>query len=373
MKRPFIYFFSIISFLNTISQKALAQSSSDKATAKSTAEQAIKKVDKGDIDDGILMLKQSAKLDPDNYDYPYEIAYAYYQVKDYNNALVYAKQVIAYPNTSDLCYELLGNIFDDMKDSINSVKAYEAGLKKYPMSGRLYLELGVHYALMEQYQKAMNNYEKGIEVAPEFPSNYYRAAQLFLLYTNEQVWGMLYGELFMNLERSGDRNRNMSKLLFETYKNQITKENDTSIHISFTKQGNIIEVDPKDLKHNRIKFPFSSTVYEMLLIPPAAVVMTGKTLDLEGMCTIRNEFIKAYYEKDYIKEYPIVLFDYQNKVKKAGHFDAYNHWLLASGDMNAFEKWKDKNNTEWDAFVKWYNNNPIQLNRENEFLRTDYR
>lgn len=352
MKRSFIYFFSVALFLNAFLQKALGQSSADKATAKSTAEAAIKKVDKGDIDDGILMLKQSAKLDPDNYDYPYEIAYAYYQVKDYNNAMVYAKKVIAYPNTSDLCYELLGNIYDDLKDSVNCVKAYEAGLRKYPTSGRLYLELGVHYALVEQYQKAMNNYEKGIEVAPEFPSNYYRAAQLFLLYTNEQVWGMLYGELFMNLERSGDRNRDMSKLLYETYRKQIQKENDTSFHISFTKQGNVIEVDVKELKSKHFKLPFSSSVYEALLAAPAAVVMTNKELDLEGMCTIRDEFIKEYYEKDLIKDYPIVLFAYQNKIKKAGHFDAYNHWLLASGDMNAFEKWKDKKFRQMGRFCE---------------------
>ena len=59
-----------------------------------------------------------------------------------------------------------------------------------PTSGKLYLELGGMYLHTKEYDKAISYYEKGIDVEPGYPSNYYRLAKIFLN-SDEEVWGMI--------------------------------------------------------------------------------------------------------------------------------------------------------------------------------------
>jgi hypothetical protein len=72
------------------------------------------------------------------------------------------------------------------------------------------------------------------------------------------------------------------------------------------------------------------------------------------------------------KEYPNVLFTYQNTISESGNMEAYNHWLLIKGDDDAFNTWKAANETKWDSFVKWYMANPIKLDDTNHFYRAQY-
>ncbi len=44
------------------------------------------------------------------------------------------------------------------------------------------------------------------------------------------------------------------------------------------------------------------------------------------------------------------------EILDAGHYEAYNHWLLLKGDEDAFSKWQSANEDKWDKFVEWYNN-----------------
>lgn len=60
----------------------------------------------------------------------------------------------------------------------------------------------------------------------------------------------IYGEIFMNLERNSTRTFEISKLLYDTYKSQITFNKDT-IHVSFSK-NNIINVDKVNYKKGLI-------------------------------------------------------------------------------------------------------------------------
>ncbi|MFI8606368.1 tetratricopeptide repeat protein [Cellulophaga baltica] len=71
----------------SLSLNSFAQTKDDKVKARETALEAIKAMDKGEIDKSIVMLEESEKLDPKNYHYPYEIGYAYYLNKDYKNAI----------------------------------------------------------------------------------------------------------------------------------------------------------------------------------------------------------------------------------------------------------------------------------------------
>jgi tetratricopeptide (TPR) repeat protein len=194
------HFFTLTLLL--IAGQLFGQNNKEKALAK--GEEAIRLMDNGQIAESIKLLEESIRLDPDNMDYPYEIGYANYIAKDYQKVIEILTPLTERKDANDRVYQLLGNSYDYLGQRDKSIETYEAGLKKLPGSGKLHLELGGMYFRIKEYDKAVNYFEKGIEVEPGFSSNYYGLAKVFLN-SDEEVWGMIYGEIFMNLERNSSR------------------------------------------------------------------------------------------------------------------------------------------------------------------------
>ena len=185
--------------------------------------------------------------------------------------------------------------------------------------------------------------------------------------TQEEVWGMIYGELFINLERNTKRTAEISKLLVDTYKSEIKFTSDTSYTVSFCKSMTLSLEDLKDPA--RFKLPFGGGCYELLLMTSVA---GERSIDINSLDNIRTNFIESYFKGDFAKKYPNVLFDYQKKVKEAGHQEAYNHWILMYGDEDNFEKWKTANTSKWDSFIAWFKENKLQLDESHRFHRSQY-
>lgn len=97
-------------------------------------------------------------------------------------------------------------------DRKRAVKTYEKGLRENPDAGRLYLELGNIAYAERQYDRALACYRRGATVDPAHPSNYRSLALLYAIST-EPVWTLVWGELFMNLERGSGRTSAMSETL----------------------------------------------------------------------------------------------------------------------------------------------------------------
>jgi tetratricopeptide (TPR) repeat protein len=333
-----------------------------KETAHEKGVEAVKLEDAGKFDDALKLLDEAQKLDPDNIVYPYEMTYCYYSQEQYQKTIDILEKLKDRPDSFDRLYELLGNSYDVLKQSDKAIAIYEEGLKKFPNSGVLYLERGTMPLTRKNYNEAIKYFEKGIEVEPKFPSNYYWAAKLYCGSENP-MWGLLYGEIFINLERNSKRTGEISKLLFDTYKKNITFSPPDKTIISFSKQ-NIIKIEDG----GKIKMPYS-IIYE----PTMAIATAGeKVIDLNSLDRIRQNFLRFYKEKGFDKDYPNVLFAYQNQITLANNMEAYNHWLLMRGDEAEFNTWQAANKDKWDGFVKWYMANPLQLDAEHRFHRNLY-
>lgn len=341
-----------------VGSTTLGQTPNDAATSK--LKQAIALEDNGNYNDALKLLEEAQKLDPANTVYPYEIAYVWYCQNQYQKIVDKLIQLKDKPDSFDRLYQLLGNSYDILKQGDKAIAIYEEGLKKFPRSGCLYLERGVIPLDEKKYDEALRYFEKGIEVAPDFPSNYYWAAKLYCNST-EPIWGMLYGELFMNLERNGKRTEEISKLLFDTYKSQITFPAPGKVSVSFSKQ---IITDGRKPD----KMPYS-LIYESTM---GVAVATETAVDLNSLDRIRQHFLKFYYDRGFDKTYPNVLFAYQDKITKAGCMEAYDHWLLLKGDEDAFNNWRTQNPAKWQDFIKWFGADPLKLNDENRFYRAQY-
>ena len=317
-------------------------------------------MDKGDYDKSISMLTDITKKYPKHYIANYELAYAHYLKKDYKNAIRILKKLEKNPDITDMLYQMLGNAYDLDGNPNKALETYFNGLKKFPASGKLYLEAGNIYKMYDKSDVAIKCYEKGIEVDHEFPSNYFRAAEL-LCNSDEKVFGLIYGEILVNMQPESPRAKIMSKILFDTYKNSIDFHNDTIIKVSFTKNNEI----SFDKTTGKLQIPFE-IIYEISTSKAIPAFKENREINLGTLHEFRDLFIDDYFKSGNGTN---LLFDYHKKLREAGHFEAYNMWLLREGSSGEFDLWVSGNEKKFLEFNKWYKENPLAITSENRFSR----
>lgn len=305
---------------------------------------AIKLVDEKKYNEGIAMLKECEKIDPKAYTYPYEIALAYTYQEDYKSAISQLEKIKNHDNIEANYFALLGNNYDYLNNTEQAIKTYDEGLKRFPNSGNLYLEKGVMLEFEKKYSEAVKTYEKGIQVAPSYPSNYYRAANIYLESDNKLA-GLIYGEIFLNIERTTERTKEISKKLYDSYKNTVVFKGKGEKEISICKS---VSIDISTLEKEK-KLPFCMIFEKNFVIS----LLDINEFSLDNLSSIRRKFLKQYFSKDY-KDYPNILLDYQKKMEDNNVFNAYNHYIFQIGDPDAFNIWQKANQAEYDKFVIWY-------------------
>jgi len=336
----------------------------DKNKANQLTMKAIELMDSGQIDESIILLKKAKKLDKGNYLYDYEIALANYKKGKYKNSIKILEKLKKRDDINDFVFQLLGNSYSLTGNKQKAINTYESGLKKFPNSGSLYLERGNIELQKREYDKALYYYEIGIDVAPRFPSNYYWASKI-LIASGDKTWGLIYGEIFMNLERNSARTVEISKLIYNTYKNNIKINNET-ISVSLSNQIVSNHININDPLSFRI--PFGMLIYE----PTLLLSIQEKEINMSSLNNIRTKFIENYYMMEHNKKYPNILFDYNKEIIENGHFEAYNHWILSEGNEEEFDYWKSFNQDKWQDFVDWFIPNPLSLNNEKKIHRSQY-
>ena len=349
---------------------ARAQTSADLSEADRTRlEKAITLMDTGMAETAVEILNNLDREHPNNYNVLYEMCYAYWVLGERNKALEILKRLEDHPAASYMVYQLEGNCLDEMGKTKEAIKAYNRGLERFPDAGLLYVEQGKIAEKKEEYDKAVELYEKAIEIIPKHPSPYYLLA---MLYANsyEPFWAIMYGEaahmLCFNYDTYGKWSEKMSELVYQLYKEHIDITNEggsTSIHTTFT-QMNEISVT-KD--SSQVLMPLPMAFKEEML----KALKPEKEITLQSLIDVRGRFIDSFYKRfnDY---YDVSILDFQRQVRESGHWQAYNMFLLAHGDMDAFKQWRVTDPTSEEqlkAFALWYNDHPFTTSTERPTLR----
>ncbi|MEN9523126.1 MAG: hypothetical protein RL065_1503 [Bacteroidota bacterium] len=349
--------FCLIAILLILFKFAVSKPQNEKQLAKSKAIEAVKQLDLLQYDKAIKLLQDALKLDPQNEKIVYQLGLTFYQKKDYNTAVTVFVKLLKMPNVTDNYYRTYVNILNDANRTKEAYIVLESGLKKFPRSSVLFLELGNYLGTQKKYNEAITAYEKGIDVDPMYPSNYYYASKLYC-YSNEEVWGMIYGEIFMNLEKNSKRTFEISKLLYNTYLSEIKFTSDSTTAVSFTRNSN-----SKNLEQSGLN------IYEPTLMQS---MIGTKSININTLSKIRTRFVEIYFENSYQKRFYNVLFDFQKEIKDAGHSDAYSHWILNKGNETDFSIWQLKNKEKWEKFIEWFKTHNLVITNENKFVRTKY-
>jgi Tetratricopeptide repeat len=339
-----------------------SEAQTEKEKAIDLKNQAIELMDNGKIDESLKLLEKAQQLDPDYINIPYEIAYAYQLAKDYDKSIEIAKPLLKHPDVFDLVYQLIGNSYDLKGDKKKAIKIYDKGIKKFPNSGKLYLEKGVVIASQEKWMEALEVWEQGINVDPTHSSNYYYASQI-LAQTDEKIWGIYYGEIFLNLEPNTKRTSQISKLVFDTYKICLPTDNN-KWGLKFSHKATNIVLGSL----NNLKFSFE-TVHNLAMEQGCKGVEPKFSVD--NLITIRKQFLENW-NSDYSDRYLNLIFDYHNQLIKYNMFEPYMYWLLKDGVNNEFQAWRSKNEISYNDFIEWFNENPMTFSNNSKTNRFSY-
>ena len=342
--------------LSVISVSSLAQVFSEEENER--IDLALSYSDNGREDEAIAIYDELIKKHPDVSGLKFEKAYCYYQKQDYKNAYKTLKPTLSAPDANPQYFAVAGNAQDMMGKPKDALKTYQAGLEKFPDSGYLHLETGNVLIGLGYTAQGVGYYEHGIEVDPGFASNYYRAAQY--LFSDYPIKSIIYAETHnLIYDPNGPRWPEVSKLLYDAYNENIHFEADT-VRTTFSRDRTIT-IDKKDVESgasptslleqmSRIarELSFSDAMNES--VDAEALKAAGGQLTLAELTAIRRRFLEHFEAKEQDR-YPV--FAVQRKVLDAGHWEAYNMFMLCEGRPEEFKAWLQDHESDLIAYFEF--------------------
>jgi tetratricopeptide (TPR) repeat protein len=361
----------LIALILSISNIAFGQTDEEKAL--DLGRNAIKLMDEGELEKSIDLLEQAQKLDAERMDYPYELAYAYYKKKDYSKSIEILNTITEHKDVTDFVYQLLGNAYDLTGNPEVALSTYKRGMIKFPNSGKFHLESGSIKYHNEEYNEAIEFWEDGIKANPNYSSNYFRLSKVFSL-TEERIWTLLYGELFILLEPNTQRTEEISKLLFDNYQESYEVKTDSTGEFHLTEKGfQIVIKDKKDMRKMKkgSGLPFEGTFATAFAF---SAINFQYNIDLSSIYDARKNFLDFWFnEKKFHKDYPNKLLDYQKKIEENDFLKTYTYWILSQGSPTDYQEWFSENEQNFSNFANWFNENRIEIKEKDFYSRKDYR
>jgi Tfp pilus assembly protein PilF len=319
MYRAFLFCGVVMLATTTRAQTPVTDAKTPQETARAYTRQ-------GDYTNALVVLNEALKKDPQNLELSKDIAFNYYLEKDYDKGIAVAKGLVERADADVTSYQILALLYKATGEVKDCDRLYKAGIKRYPLSGVLLSEYGEMLWAQQDYS-AIKFWEKGIQIDPSYSGNYYNAARYYF-FTQEKVWGLIYGEIFLNLESYSKRTAEIKDLLLEGYKKLFT--------------------DANMQKNQDIKSPF---VVAFLNIIGKESFTIANGISAESLTVLRTKFIIDWFET-YPTNYPFHLFDYERQLLKDGMFDAYNQWLFgAAENLPVFQAWTTAHSDEYTRFT----------------------
>lgn len=291
---------------------------------------------KGDYQNAAVVLSLALQNDPNNLSYSKDLSLCYLYLENYNAAISVIKPKIDSDDTDEQCFMIYADIHRHMGEPKECEKIFKKGIRRFPNSGPLYNELGELYKGRKN-EEAIEAWEIGIEKDPSYSKNYYNAAKYHLL-TGEIFWGIIYAEIFVNMEPSSTKSPEIKKMLLEGWKKIFGSE---VMQLSTLNQSN-----------------FKSSCLRTINSQSDAVKEGIRT---ESLIMLRTRFI-LQWTSILEKRFPFSLFDLHRQLLREGLFESYNRWLFGPvEDLPAFQNWVQKNRVDYQSFIDFQQNRVFKI------------
>ncbi len=259
----------------------------------------------GDLENAVASLQRARQTDPLNMELLKNLSFAYFLQRDFIKAIETGKIVIEMDDADQQAFQILGLPYKAIGNYKEANKMYLIALKKFPKGGVIYNEYGESLALEKNTKEAIVQWEKGIQLDPNFSGNYFNAIKY---YSDQQncIRIILYGELFVNLESYSAKTAEVKNTLFIAYKT----------------------LYKSDLNTLQLAKPALS-LFEQKVLSTFKEVSTNFTgiITAKQLTVTKQLFITKWLATE-VNNYPFKLFDHWQYLAKENILSAYNEWLL---------------------------------------------
>lgn len=311
-----------------------AQEVQDAATLHATAKTFMQQ---GDYENAVLVLTKALQMQPNDLQISKDLVFTYYLKRDFAKAMATGKLLIEREDADVQSFQMLGLTYRAIAEDDEAEKLYKRGLKKFPNEGVLYSEYG-ELNSNKKIEVAQKLWEKGIDVDPNYSSNYFFLAKQYALNGNS-LWSILYAEMFLNMESFTARSTEMKNLLLAQYK---------KFFVSGYTPPQVTNKKNIDKKADK-KFVQFTTAAAATLNKQQSQTSLGITP--ETLTVIRTRFILDWYNT-YGNTFPFRLFEHQRQLLQEGMFEAYNYWLFGpAANIKTYQTWQQYHQEELNTFL----------------------
>jgi tetratricopeptide (TPR) repeat protein len=311
--------------------------------------------DQGQYTDAIGKYEAALALDKQSSVALYEIAYSYYALKDYKQALKYVNRVIKL-NKGNLLesYITKGSILDEAGDPKKAIQTYEQAIEMFPDHHLLYYNLGLTLYRQRNLEAAETVLQAGIERNPAHPSGHYLLG-IIKQEQNQRVPALLSLYFFLMLEPESPRSGEAFALAAKLRKQGVNRTGTKEITIGFNPDAegfstidlmlSMLEASKGLVKdaEKQLKEELDNPNIELTLSEEEQFFQ--HTESFFDMLEESSEEKSGFWWELYV---PIF-----SKIKQDGHLEAFCYYLSQSqGD--AATAWIDTHEVEMQAFYKWF-------------------
>lgn len=339
LKRFCLLMFSFLLSLNSFSQETISWPSPE---VEQMYKQAREYLTKGAVQQSVILLKQAIQLAPDVLPLHRDLANALNLTGNFKESYETIAPVIKNNQADEQTYQIAATALQGMKEKKKAKSTLENGLRAFPQSGMLYHEMGKYYESGNDMDNALQSWLQGIEKAPAYHLNYYAAAQTYFN-TSRPLWTILYGEMFVNMERHTHRSLELRKQILKAYQKVFSNISPAEV----PKYGSTSAAAESD--------NFEKAVLQTLM-QLSPVVSDGFTTD--NLTMLRTRFIMDWTTNGFMQKYPFTLFTYHDRLIRDGEFEAYHQWLFGKVENEKlYEAWTKFHAETMPYFESWAKSN----------------
>jgi tetratricopeptide (TPR) repeat protein len=321
-----------------------AQTAALRAEARALSAEGEELMREGRYRDAAQRFSRAVALDAKNRPMQLQLARAHFFDQNYKACMGICKPLMQRKKPSLEAFQLFGNCQQELGRDYEALATYAQGLERFPGAGMLHMEMGILEYARQRDSTALRHWEDGIRVQPAFAANYYLAAQAQFR-RGDFAWAFLYAETFINLSRSGERVRDMSKLIYQAFLSARAYDYKGEFHWRFTSATQPGLDTPL---HALLAASFQSTHPDTTWTPDIATLGEGR------------RFAAFYIQSRLPESGAAPLLRWLQLIAAQGHFEAYNYWLLYDARPDDFMAWYESNKPQYEAFEAWFLRTPFQ-------------
>jgi tetratricopeptide (TPR) repeat protein len=311
-------------------------------TAPDLIKQGIQLNDQGKYADAIEKYGQALKIDPENLQGNYEMAFSLFASGKGNDGIPFIEKTIKSSNADALTaasYDLLGSIYDQDHKSDKAIEAYKNGIKAKPNYQRLHFNLGIAYFRNKQFAEAEASAIEAIKLDPKHASSQ-RLYALVTFHQNKRMNALLGFCSFILLEPNTSRSTEAYNNIEHILQGGVLKDANGNATIQVSTKGN--------QDNETMNLAISVTT-----LAAQKKNLTGIDLlqyQLKSLFTIAAELSQKKTDKDFFDKFFV---DYFYKLAQSDNMPAFTHTVALTVNKEESAKWGKENTAQLKAMSDW--------------------